>query len=177
MKLSKRLDFRFFALALGVVLLAAFVVSGTALAGRGNSGNAKLCQKGGWASTGLQNDSGQSVSFASEDECVSYGAQNGPLFKPSVTLNPTHVGEDTDSFVTVSGFHPLSTGDLTFHVLGGSDGTITFLDVKTNEAGGLPTFSTVFKSGSCADGVYAEEITYVDGSGVHASGTVTLDCS
>jgi hypothetical protein len=154
------------------LLLACFVVSGAALAARGNSANAKLCQKGGWQTA--QTSTGGA--FASQDECVAYGAQGGTVFAPSVTVNPTHVPEETDSFMTVSGFHPLSVGELKFDSLGGADGSITFLGITTNAAGGLPVFSTSFTAGACADGATGEQITYTDGSGVHASATVTLDC-
>ncbi len=157
------------------LLLACFVVSGPALAKGGNSANAKQCQKGGWASSALQNGSGQQLTFTSEEECVSYGATGGELFKPSVTANPTHVGEEVDSFITVSGFHPSSSGDLTIHVLP-AGGTVTALGIPTNAAGGLPVFTASFTVGACANGVTGTEITFTDVLGVHASTVVTLDC-
>ena len=64
-------------------LLALAVAVGTASGG--NSANAKLCQKGGWASSGLQTGTGESISFGNQDACVSYGARTGPLFSPTLT--------------------------------------------------------------------------------------------
>ena len=48
---------------LSMGLLLACLAAGAALAGGGNSGNAKICQKGGWASSALQNGSGQPLTF------------------------------------------------------------------------------------------------------------------
>ena len=47
---------------------------------RGNSASAKLCQKGGWQDL----VSAAGASYASEDQCVSYGAQGGTLVPESV---------------------------------------------------------------------------------------------
>lgn len=57
------------------LLLTSFVASGTALADRGNSANAKQCQKNGWQT--LVTSTG--ATFASEEECTSYGAHGGVL--------------------------------------------------------------------------------------------------
>jgi hypothetical protein len=154
------------------LLLACLMVNGTALAGGGNSANAKLCQKGGWQE--LQTGSGGT--FGSQDECVAFGAAGGAIFHPSLTLDPTHVPEGVDSFITVSGFHPSSTGDLTIHVLP-DGGTFTFLNIPTTATGGLPPgVSTSFNSGACADGVTGAEVSFEDADGLHASAIVTLDC-
>jgi hypothetical protein len=56
-------------------LFALTVGVATATAGGGNSANAHLCQKGGWQT--LFGSDGSS--FASEEECVSYGARGGTL--------------------------------------------------------------------------------------------------
>jgi hypothetical protein len=158
--------------ALAVV---AFAVSGVAFAGGGNSANAKVCQKGGWASPNLQDGSGRPLTFASQDECVSFGAENGQLFRPSLIGDPNPVGEDEDSFFIASGFHPLSLGELTVHVLP-AGGTIT-LPAMTTDSGGLPAgVGTTFPTGACADGVTGAEITLEDAEGVHASTTVFLAC-
>ena len=85
-------------------LLVLTVAVGTASGG--NSANAKLCQKGGWASSGLQTATGESIAFANQDACVSYGARTGPLFKPTLTTDPTHVVEEQDAFWIATGFHP-----------------------------------------------------------------------
>lgn len=158
------------------LLVACFAASGVALAAGGNSDNAKICQKGGWASPNLQDESGNSLAFGSQDECVAFGANDGPLFKPSLAGDPPHVVEGQESFFVASGFHPSSTGTLTVHVLGGPDGSVTFTAVTT-DSGGLPALvGTVFQPGACLLGEYGAEVTLVDGSGVHASTTIFLDC-
>jgi hypothetical protein len=107
MKLAKRRRLRHAAALTVGLTLACLVVSGPALAEGGNSANAKLCQKGGWQD--LQSSSGGS--FANQDECVSYGAGAGvgrSFIRRSRSIRP-HVPEGADSFITVTGFHPLST--------------------------------------------------------------------
>ncbi len=162
--------------ALSVGLLAAWLAtSSVALARSGNSGNARICQKGGWASPNLQTDSGQSISFASQDECVEYGATVGPLFNPSLTATPDHVVEGQLAAWSAAGFHPSSLGTMTIQNLGAS-GSIT-LPAMTTATGGLPDgVGNVFVAGACALGVTGAELTLVDGFGVHASTTVHLDC-
>jgi len=157
------------------LLVACFVVSGVALAG-GNSANAKICQKGGWASPNLQDESGNALAFGSQDECVAFGAKNGPLFDPALAGDPQHVVENEESFFVASGFHPSSTGTLTVHLLGGSGGSLS-LTAVTTASGGLPAgVGTVFTTGACLLGISGAEVTLVDGSGVHASTTIFLDC-
>jgi len=62
---------------------------------RGNSANAKLCQKNGW--TGLVTSSGNP--FASEEACVSYAAKGGKLYRTqtisftSTNPSPVNVGD------------------------------------------------------------------------------------
>ena len=69
-----RLKYLLVAVALAVAVAA--IAAGPASAkGGGNSANAKLCQKGGWQS--LFTATGGT--FASQDECVSYGAQGGTI--------------------------------------------------------------------------------------------------
>jgi hypothetical protein len=153
------------------LFLTCFVISGPALAGGGNSAAAKLCQKGGWQ--GVQTGTGGT--FTSEEACVSAGAQGVALFKPSVTVNPTHVAEGVSSSVTVTGFHPSSSGDLTIHVLP-AGGTVTLLGIPTNSAGGLPVFTDSFTPGACAAGDTGAEISFTDVFGLHASAILTLDC-
>jgi len=163
--------------ALGVgLLLACSAVSGEAFAAAGNSGNAKLCQKGGWSSSNLQDGTGSALTFSSQDECVAYGETQGRIFNPSLTGDPTHVIEGQLSTLIASGFHSSSLGTLTDHSLGGAGGSVT-LPAMTTDTGGLPSvIGTVFKPGACLTGVYAAEFTLVDGFGLHASTTVFLDC-
>jgi hypothetical protein len=161
-----------------VVVLCALLVLTVAVgtASGGNSANAKLCQKGGWASSGLQTATGESITFGSQDACVSYGARTGPLFSPSLTTDPTHVVEDQLAAWIATGFHPSSSGEITVHTLGGSGGSITLPVVFTASGGLAAGVGTVFTGGACADGVTGAELTLVDEFGVHASTTVALDC-
>ena len=87
-------------------MLVLTVAVGTAEAGGGNSANAKICQKGGWASAGLQTATGESIAFGNQDACVSYGATTGPLFSPSLAADPAHVVEDEGSTLQRPGFTP-----------------------------------------------------------------------
>jgi hypothetical protein len=63
---------------IGVLVVAVSVVGAApAVAAKGgNSANAKLCQKGGWQNLFQSDGSG----FASEGDCVSYGAHGGTIF-------------------------------------------------------------------------------------------------
>lgn len=80
----------------------------------------------------LQTDMGQS--FASQDECVSYGAQGGSLFHPIITQTTGitgvtqnapfcllfgHVGDGWCVDILGSGFHPNSPLTVTESVNGG----------------------------------------------------------
>ena len=152
-------------------MFTCFVISGPALAGGGNSSAAKLCQKGGWQAV----QTGAGGTFTSEEACVSAGARGVALFKPSVTVSPTHVPEGVSSSVTATGFHPSSSGDVTIHVLP-AGGTVTLLGIPTNSAGALPVFTTTFTAGACANGATGAEISFTDVFGLHASTILTLDC-
>jgi len=162
--------------ACAIALLAALlVVSGVAFAG-GNSGGAKLCQKGGWSSPNLQNGTGTSLTFADQGTCVAFGAQGGELFNPSLAGDPQHVVEGQESFFVASGFHPLSTGTLTLHFLGGQGGTSTLIATTTATGGLQDGVGTFWQPGVCATGTTGADVTLVDGEGVHASTTIILDC-
>jgi hypothetical protein len=164
------------AAASAVLLVVSLAFSGVAFAGGGNSANAKLCQKGGWANPNLQGGSGNSLTFADQGACVSFGAHGGELFNPSLAGDPQHVVENQESFFVASGFHPLSLGTLTIQLIGGSGGSVT-LPAMTTATGGLPAgVGTLFVPGACAAGVTGAEVTLVDGVGVHASTTIFLDC-
>jgi hypothetical protein len=66
-------------IVVAVACLALFAVSTALAASGGNSENAKLCQKGGWMNFVRADGS----HFASEDQCVSYGAHGGTISPPS----------------------------------------------------------------------------------------------
>jgi hypothetical protein len=93
---------RLILLAVAVALVGPAAVASTALAGGGNSLNAKSCQKNGWMS--LVSSSG--ATFASASACVSYAA-NGGVLKKAQTIGFT----STDpSPVTVGGtYKPTAT--------------------------------------------------------------------
>jgi hypothetical protein len=84
-----------------VAATAAAIMVPLALAGGGNSANAKQCQQGGWQSLVRQDGTG----FANQDECVSYGAHGGvPKPKPTGPIQvavPTFGLDTTTCSVTV----------------------------------------------------------------------------
>jgi hypothetical protein len=156
------------ALVLVAALTTAAVFATGALAGSGNSSNAKLCQKNGWQT--VQTSTG--VNFASEEECVSYGAQGTTVFSPSLVAAPNEVVEEQGIDLTGSGFHPSTPVAVSIVVFGG--GSITMPGL-TNATGGL-FFTSVFTTGACANGITGAQYTVTDSFGVHASATVALDC-
>jgi hypothetical protein len=114
-------------LAASAALLAvSLAVSCVAFAGGGNSDNAKLFQKGGWASPNLQDGTGNSLTFADQGGCVTFRTQGRALFNPSLAGDPQHVVENQESFFVASGSHPSSHGSLTVNLIGGSGGGVTF---------------------------------------------------
>ena len=154
-------------LLLALTLVVALGVgSSVALAGGGNSANAKACQKNGWMN--LQSSTGGS--FANASECVSYGAAGGTLFGPSVTATDLGcVVTDVDGVLhdewalSATGFTPFSPLSINgFHA-----GTWVF--------NGSGSFTAYF----VADfGGVTPTLDFVDGNGVHASVTFgpTLSC-
>ena len=82
--------------ALFVAAATAAIIVPLALAGPGNSDNAKACQKNGWQTLVRQNGTG----FNNQDECVSYGAQGGVLkAKPTgpITVSAPLFNVDTNT--------------------------------------------------------------------------------
>jgi hypothetical protein len=63
------------------VVAALGVGAAMALAGNGNSGNAKLCQQGGWQTVARSDGS----SFSNQDDCTSYGAHGGMILIQTTT--------------------------------------------------------------------------------------------
>jgi hypothetical protein len=143
------------------LLALATVVPASALAGGGNSLNAKACQKNGW--TKLVTSSG--APFANEEACVSYAAQGGVLKKPqtitftSANPSPVTVGDPT--------YTPTATSTSGLPVAITLDATSTGCTL----AGGIVTFTTV---GTCViDANQAGNATYVPAAQVQQSITVT----
>ena len=158
---------------LALMLMAALVVgSAVALAGGGNSANAKLCQKDGWQL--LQTSTGGS--FASQDACVSDGAIGDTLYGPAVTV--THIG----CVVVFVGSVAFNVDRWTFSLTGftpDSQLTVTFngeseVIQKTDDSGSA-THS--FQALPVLAGSTFTE-TFTDADGVHASATFgpILDC-
>jgi hypothetical protein len=129
------------------------------------------CLNGGWQAPAQRSDGS---SFGSEADCIAYASGNGVVYKPSLTALPSPVHMEENVAVVASGFHPNSSGALTIVTLPMMS-TSTLLAV-TNGQGGF-TGSSVFTNVACGLGTTGAQYTYVDGSGVHASASVTLDCS
>ena len=119
---------RHFVRVITLAVLVLGLVAGIASAAPGsNKANAKFCQKGGWEQ--LQRVNG--TPFASQEECVSYGAQGGTLqpIPTTVTVSfiaiPLHT-VDCGVRVEVTGFAP-GTYDALISVVeeDGDSGSIT----------------------------------------------------
>ena len=128
------------------------------------------CLNGGWLAPAQRSDGSP---FSSQADCIAYTSGAGVVYKPSLTAVPSHVVEDQNIAVTAAGFHPNSTGAWTIVVLPSL--VTSVLTALTDGAGGF-TGSDVFTTGACALGDTGAQFTYVDGSGVHASTSATLDC-
>lgn len=97
--------------------------------GGGNSPNAKLCQKNGWL--GLVSSTGDS--FASEEECVSYAAQGGTLYRPQTITFGALAGKtfgDADFSVSAT-----ASSGLTVTFTASGDCTVTGTTVHLTGAG------------------------------------------
>jgi hypothetical protein len=97
------------ALAL-TLLIATPGASASPGSGSGNSGNAKLCQKGGWQSE-YRSDG---TRFASVGDCVSYAAHGGTLTSSPPFVN--HAPQGADGTVTTSenSTYTFAAGDFGF---------------------------------------------------------------
>ena len=118
-------------------VLAMAVGASTANAGGGNSGNAKLCQKGGWMS--LQGSDG--TQFTSQDECVSFGAQGGTIVaKPPCMAGSDNFSGDAEFSVPTTWAGGTITGPY------GPSGSIRVEGSSWN-SGGFPTGTHVLFTG------------------------------
>lgn len=134
--------------------------------------SAAPCLNGGWQAPAQRSDG---TAFASQADCVAYAEAGGVVYKPSLIATPSTVKENENIAFSASGFHPSSTGTLTIVTLP-LDVSST-LTAVTDANGGFTGGSSVFTTGACALGETGEQLTWVDGSGVHASATVALDCA
>jgi hypothetical protein len=151
-----------------VVAVAACGVIGvaSAVAGGGNSANAKLCQKSGWQSA--QTDTGGL--FANAEDCTSYAANGGTLFSPALSpsfLNCFGVAFDGQIIYyafyafNLSGFHPNS---VVIFRLPGSLYPIPGFTVTTDANGSAVSPGAVVYDPASLAGLEA-----TDAQGVHAS--------
>ena len=154
----------------GVLALMALVAASTALAGGGNSANAKLCQKGGWQT--LQQSDG--TPFANQSDCVSYAASGATLFGPKLTV--TDLGCNTALAPGQDVWSQVATGFTPNSSLTIEQGGESFLWPRPFDSSGSITILFVFDPGVV--GVTFPE-TFTDGNGVHASATLgpAADCS
>jgi hypothetical protein len=134
--------------------------------------SAAPCLNGGWQTPAQRSDG---TAFGSETDCISYVAGDGVVYKPTLTALPSTVKENENIAISASGFHPNSSGQLTVVTL--PINVPNTLLAVTDGSGGFTGGSTGFDPGACALGYTGVQVTYVDGSGVHASASVTLDCA
>lgn len=130
-------------LIVAALTVALSVGVATATAGGGNSANAKLCQKGGWMS--LQGSDG--TQFASEEDCVSFGAHGGtlvpiPTNPPSVSLSFTQTSSFLYCFITVNLAHfaPNTNYSVDFSI---NSGYFTQAYPVTTDSSGSASVATV----------------------------------
>jgi hypothetical protein len=134
--------------------------------------SAAPCLNGGWQAPAQRSDG---TAFGSQADCLGYTDNGGVVFKPSLVATPSTVKENENIAFSASGFHPNSTGTLTIVTL--PLNVSSTLVAVTDGNGGFTGGSSVFLTGACALGETGEQLTWVDGAGVHASATVALDCN
>jgi hypothetical protein len=134
--------------------------------------SATPCLNSGWQAPAQRSDGS---AFGSEADCITYVTGNGIVYKPILKAEPSVVKEGDNVAISASGFHPNSNGQLTVLTL--PINVPNTLLAVTNAGGGFTGGSTGFDPGACALGYTGVQVTYVDGSGVHASASVALDCS
>ena len=146
--------------AIGSVVLAvavsALVFAGSALgAPGGNSANAKLCQHGGWAT--LMDST--TTPFASQDECVSYGAHGGVTYAlATITVELCAVQPFDGICVNTTG-SGLEPGSAMVTTLYKNDAFLKFSSINV-PANGEATDSTGSFDASCIVGnVYSATAT------------------
>jgi len=129
------------------------------------------CLNGGWQAPAQRSDG---TAFSSGSDCTTYTSGGGVVYKPTLFALPSHVVEDQNIAISATGFHPNSNGQLEIITMPFNSSSI--LVAVTKAGGGFSGGSSVFTTGACAAGATGASYTYTDGSGVHASAYVTLDC-
>jgi hypothetical protein len=134
-----------------VVLAAAastLVFAGGAVAAPGgNSANAKLCQHGSWAT--LMDST--AAPFASQDECVSYGAHGGVIYPlATITLEPC-VSQPFDGICVNATGSGLAPGSAMVTTLNKNDAFLQFSSINVPQSGEV-TDSAQFFEVPCVEG-------------------------
>jgi|GEM_PF-5429666 hypothetical protein len=149
-----------------VAVAAALLLVAAPVAAR-NEATAHSCQHGGYLT--LQRADGST--FASQSDCVSYGASGGMLYAPSLATSLNPVERLQVVTYTVQGFHASSTVTLTFVTQGGNS-----LNPQTlsTDATGTGTWTGYYDFVACPNAI---TVTATDASGVMASLIQTLLCA
>jgi len=159
---------RIFAPALLTAIALAAVGAASALAGGGNSTNAKLCQKNGWQV--VQSDNGGT--FTSNDDCTAQAAEGAGVFAPALvaTQNGCFTINDNGPFALehfdASGFH--SNSDISFYPPGSQYPFPVQVTTDANGSASLP--------GYVLENPGAGSLTAIDAQGVHATVNFTTSC-
>jgi hypothetical protein len=138
-----------------VALLVALTLGSSALAGGGNSVNAKLCQKNGWTTL----VTAEGVGFSDQSACVSYGAGGGVLVACTEMGTP-----GADVFYT-----DVSVGGVLCG-LGGNDNLAaglygTFYGGPGNDFATSAAAGGTFNGGDGNDGTFYNFGTFTGGAG------------
>jgi hypothetical protein len=136
--------------------LSALVFAGSAVAAPGgNSANARLCQHGGWAT--LMDST--ATPFASQDECVSYGAHGGAIYALATIAVELCAAQPFDGICVNTAGSGLEPGSAMVTTLNQNDVFLQFSSVNV-PASGEATDSTGFINAPCVDGnVYSATAT------------------
>jgi hypothetical protein len=136
--------------------VSTLVFAGSAVgAPGGSSANAKLCQHGGWAT--LMDSS--ATPFASQGECVSYGARGGVIYAlATITVEPC-ADQPFDGICVNTTGSGLEPGSAMITTLYKNDAFLQFSSINV-PASGEATDSAQFFESPCIDGnVYSATAT------------------
>jgi hypothetical protein len=136
--------------------VSALVFAGSAMgAPGGNSANAKLCQHGGWAT--LMDST--ATPFASQDECVSYGAHRGAIYALATITVELCANQPFDGICVNTAGSGLKPGSAMVTTLDKNDVFLQFSSINV-PASGEATDSAGFINAPCVDGnVYSATAT------------------
>ena len=160
-----RLNLTMGKIALGLTL----VVLPLALSATAQGGNPNLCIKDGWMTA--QSSSGES--FASQKECQ----KAKDVYRPTLSISPTHVVAQERFTLTATGFHPNATSTVLFAITGQAPyGSYTpFYPITADGSFSIPfVFAECRKTDTGSDVTVDLTLTFVDSFGVRASAPLTL---